>query len=55
MYTKLAALININKNVSRGGGGGGTDSAEGGQNPLAERVPPDRIRYDTGSARNDYF
>ena len=41
MHTKLAAL---NKNV----GGGGTDSAEGGQNPLAERVPSDRIRILSG-------
>ena len=28
-----------------GGGGGGTHSAEEGQNPLAEHVPPDRIRW----------
>ena len=36
-----AALINI-----KGGGGGGGEaySAEVGQNPLAECVPPDRIR-----------
>ena len=27
-----------------GGGGGGTHSAEDGQNPLAEHIPPDRIR-----------